>query len=81
MSTTGQDATTSESPGDLRARLRQQPDQPQRAPTEDDAKKVVEDLNAEDTGEDEDAKEGSESRTYGRTPDGTGMSLYSSSHR
>ena len=41
---------------------------PQRASCEEDAKKVVQDLNADDE------KNAKEEKTYGRTPDGTGQS-------
>ncbi|KAF2102944.1 phosphatidylethanolamine N-methyltransferase [Rhizodiscina lignyota] len=71
MSSTSQDATASASSGDLRARLKQQPEQPQRATTEDDARKAVEELNATDYSKDSERKESGENRTYGRTPDGT----------
>ena len=57
---------------ELRKRLPERPEKPQQAKNADEARQVVVDLN---TAEEKADKEDSEKRTFGRTADGTGMSL------
>lgn len=57
---------------ELRERLPQRPEKPQKAVSIDTAKNVVEELNRSEAKE-EDEGETKAKRTYGRTPDGTGM--------
>lgn len=57
--------------GELRERLPQNPEQPQQAQSEDDAQKTVKSLNQQEDGKDE-----KEKKTYGRTPNGIGSSIF-----
>jgi phosphatidylethanolamine N-methyltransferase len=56
----------------LRERLPQNPEKPQKAVSIDTAKNVVSELNNAAAKDDTNGKT-KEKRTYGRTPDGTGM--------
>lgn len=57
---------------ELRERLPQNPERPQKAVSIEAAKNVVSELNNDAAEDDKDGKT-KEKRTYGRTPDGTGM--------
>lgn len=61
--------TTSVDAGGLRERLPQKPDAPQKAESVETAQQAVHQLNEEEKSKNKDEKQ---TRTYGRTPDGTG---------